>query len=133
MGKMSQAELILHRRNLDYFINTDYVMVSFNREAQTSDSMGGRLRNVDTIIAPQKVRVIPARSRSSSMVYTLPTGETLSSKDSLLLGRYDLDVEMKDWFVYEGNAFQVTFVRPERTTETICQLDLLGENWRSNV
>lgn len=134
MGTMSKQELILHRRIHRAFIRSDYVMVSFNRMQNVSDGAGGRTKQPATFsVRPQMVRVVPARSRSTSMIYTLPTGETVSSKDSMLIGEWDLDVQIKDWFMYEGMAFQVSFIRPERSTETLCQLDLLGPSYRSTV
>lgn len=131
---MRTAELVVHRRITRDFINADAVDLVFNRATVTSDNRGGRLRPLATALpAPQRVRIIPARSRSSSLTYMLPSGTEVSTKDSLLIGMPELDVALKDWFEWMGTAQQVVFIASDRTFQTLCQLSTMGESGRTEL
>jgi hypothetical protein len=126
---MKDMEQRMLQKQNEAYIDADATEVVLHRADKTvnrSDNAGGRLPGVDKPLFPQKVRIVPARSRSSSLTYTRPTGEIVESKDKLLIGMPDLDVEVHDWFNWAGRSHTVTYVEADRSTETVCQLDELG-------
>lgn len=128
------------RTQTQAFIDQDAVMLVLNRptsDSSRNDQAGGRL-SLGTAghynpLAAQKVRIIPARSRSTSLTYTTPVGEIIESKDKILIGMPNLDVQHNDWFTWQGKAFTVIFIEPDRTYQTKVQLDLLGEGPRETI
>ncbi len=124
---LPRVQLIMERRTTDHFIDADPSLIILQKVEEVADGAGGRT-HVNVPRLPQKARVIPARTRSTSLTYNLPNGQVVSSKDSLLVGPYNLIVEANDWFQFGEVAYQVTFIEPDREIQTLCQLDLLGKS-----
>jgi hypothetical protein len=122
---LSRMELIVERRTTENFISADPSLITLHRVVEVSDGAGGRTDS-DLPRPPQRCRVIPARSRSTSLTYNLPNGMVVSSKDALLVGRWDMEIGTNDWFQMDTSAYQVTFIEPNRQFMTLCQLDLMG-------
>jgi hypothetical protein len=125
------SELHAHLRQTQGFIDADPELVVFQRPTLSSDGAGGRVQTTNPVEPAQRIRVVPARTRSTSLVYTLPNGILISSKDYMLVGMPDLDVKAKDLFEVFGQGYQVSFVNPDREVATLAQLDLLGKTFRS--
>lgn len=137
---MRYAEQRMWQAQTQAFILQDPVMLVLNRPVSDSvrnDSAGGRLpfeeAGESNPLAAQQVRIIPARSRSTSLTYITPVGEVIESKDKILIGMPSLDVRAHDWFTWMGKAFVCVFIEPDRTYQTKVQLDLLGEGPRETV
>lgn len=127
---MKAAELKVAIHQTWAFIQADAISVSLNRKTTAPDGKGGLTVTVVTV-SPQTFRIIPARTRSTAQTYTQGTGEVIASKDFILMAMPDADVQRLDYFEYEGRAFQISYVQPVRTYETLCQLDEMGEDVKS--
>lgn len=129
---MRADELLFQKRQTQAFVGADEFDVTFERIFETADGLGGRTETVEQL-PPQRVRIIPSKTRSASLTYTRPTGEVISSKDLLLIGDPDLDVQMTDTFTWQGQGFQISYIETNREYQTVCQVDQLGETERSTV
>jgi hypothetical protein len=131
---LKSTELLLQRRQTTAWIEADAIELLLYREQTVKDGAGGRKKTWAPLPNPQRCRVIPARSRSTSLTYTTLRGEVISSKDSLLVGRWDMDVNIGDQFHFGDSAWRVTYVEPDpHQYMTLCQLDELGKDFLETV
>lgn len=124
------------KRQTQAFIAADPSWVTFNRRVggPVSDGAGGRSYLGNPLgVGAQQVRIVPARTRSSNQVFTTPSGQLVSIHDATLVGPSDLDIQLNDYFTWQGQDFLVTFVYSDRRWQTQAQLDLMGETFRQSI
>lgn len=110
---MDQKALPTLRRNLNEFINADPVMVSFARPAQVQNvSTGGWVRGAVSTLNPQQFRLVPFKRRMSDSIQNTQDGP-LRLADYILVGRYNVDVEVGDEFTHNGLLYNVTEIEPK--------------------
>ena len=80
------------------------------------------VRGEETLVA-QTVTFI--KSRSQAREYASPAGETVQS-DLSILGNTSLDIQRGDRFVIDSIAYEVIFVDPDQSFQTLAEARILG-------
>lgn len=138
MSAKSAFLIQIQKRQTDSFILVDPSMVVLHRSGGTgkpvSDGAGGRsFIGSYTTLAAQQCRIVPARSRSTNQVNTLPSGEEIVTKDWTLVARATFDILLNDWFTWGNQDFTVTFIYSDRRYQIQAQLDLMGQDFRESI
>lgn len=127
----------LMRKQTESFLMVDPQQLSFKRPSAgyVADNMGGRTLDANLeILPPQPCRIVPVQVRSGiSQVTANPQGILTPTKDPTLVGRWNMDVKLNDFFTWNNQDFQITFIYSDRRFMTQCQLDLMGETYRSTI
>jgi hypothetical protein len=123
---MNHAELIMRRKNVREFINADQIELVLTREPEpVKNTQTGGYVPGDAIppLSPQIARVVQNRRRYNNGIVNSEAGD-IPDTDYLLLGNYNLDVEVDDTFYWQGNKYKVTGIHDLRTESTLCSIDL---------
>lgn len=126
---------IMLRQTRNY-IAVDPQTITINRPAggPTSDGMGGRRYDVGVVqLPPQVCRIIPSRSRSSNQIQVSSVGQITVTRDMTLVALPGFDCQTEDWFMWEGQAYQISYVYSDQRWQVQAQLDLMGETVRSTI
>jgi hypothetical protein len=104
-------ELILHRKNTVAYIEAGFEMVVLHRRTPHRNERGGA-DITPTVLPPQRMRVLHGyvgRRLEQAMPANQSMGHVPFAKD-VLLGRWDADVQVGDWFMHNGAEFSVSYV-----------------------
>lgn len=127
MSTTSNAtELKLNRRNTLAMIDAAAIDVVIHRPTHTraGNTRGGVTQLDDEVLPSQRFRFLrapPRRRRQENEPPNQSMGEIPFAKD-LLMGRWDADIELGDWFEYLGAKYTITYVFWDKTYETIANL-----------
>lgn len=126
---MNHAELIMRRVNVREFIKADAISLVITREPAPvkNTETGGYLLGTD--IPPldaQVARIVPNRRRYTNGIVNAEAGD-IPHTDYLLIGNYNLNVEVNDTFPWQGEKYQVTGIHEQRRESTLCSIDLHGK------
>jgi len=129
--------LTIQRKQTESFIMVNPEQISLKRPTNglVTDSAGGRILDSNLeILDPQPCRIVPVQVRSGvSQVATNSLGVLTPTKDPTLVGRWNLDVQINDFFTWQNQDFQISFIYTDRRWMTQCQLDLMGETYRATI
>lgn len=132
-----QRFLAIQRNQTERFLMVDPQQIQLKRPSQgyVSDASGGRILDSNLEVLPaQPCRIVPVQVRSGiSQVTAGSLGNLTPTKDPTLVGRWNMDVQLNDFFTWENQDFQITFIYTDRRWMTQCQLDLMGETYRSSI
>lgn len=93
-------------------------------EVRTDNEVSIALRRAETTLTAQMFRFAQkASSARSSGAGGQTAGLAESTAPATLLGKTDADVQIGDRFTYAGKIWRVIFVRPDRRTGTMCDLE----------
>lgn len=126
-----QAKVL--QRSVSRFIAEDQTDVEIVRVQPALDGLGGTQEGPKIRLPGQPARILAARSRSTDLGRTLPTGQTVASKDGALVGYATMDIRIGDQLEYQGQTLRVSYVQLDRQTMTLAELELLGANARSTI
>lgn len=104
---ISPQELQLQRVNTLAFIGADSFRVTLVRQTATSDGAGGVLHGGDAPLAPQVMRLIPQQDGGAERMTT--DGEMVEPQ-YVLMGRWDADILRGDYFLLDGERYEVVYV-----------------------
>ena len=131
--------LTIMRKQTERFLMVDPQQIQFKRPSGglISDNAGGRSLDTNlTVLAAQPCRIIPVQIRSgvSQVTSSRPAlGVLTPTKDPTLVGRWNMDVQINDFFTWQNQDFKITYIYTDRRWMTQCQLDLMGETYRATI
>lgn len=124
---MSQVERVMERRQIDAMINADPIMVTFRRRDKVEIHGGGWRFGAENPLPPQEITLIPFKRRMVEFLVNTELGD-VPDLPYVLLGRWNLDIQQKDWFLYGGDKFEVQTVDLKQEIRIAAQIDYFGEN-----
>lgn len=123
---MNQTEMLMRRRNVGAHIDADPVSIQFSRKGpSTRTAAGGLVPGVTSTLAPQRAAIIQGKRRYDPGLVNAEPGE-IPDTQYLLLGRYNLDVQVDDTFFWRGDRYKVVGIHPTRTESVLAAIDYDG-------
>lgn len=129
----SRVELMMRRRAVKAFIDADYVMAQFTRDAPlVKTAAGGWTKSgPPQVLLPQKVAIVPGKRRYDHGLINAEAG-SIPETEWLLLGLHTLDVAEDDRFSWMGQNYFVKSIHPTRrpggeVESILCTIDFRGE------
>lgn len=123
---VSTVERIMARRQIDALILSDPVSLEFERQEKVSTPGGGWRWGAEVKLEPQQVALIPFKRRMTEFLVDTQYGE-IPDLPYVLLGRYNLNVEEKDSFWFQGEQFVVQTIDLKREIRTAAHVDYFGK------
>lgn len=125
---MSQVERIVRRRLVRAFIEADSIQVQLVRQVnRTKTEAGGWVTFPAPALPPQTARIVPSKRRFDNGLVNSEAGQ-IPHSEWLLLGFYNLDVEVNDTFLWQGSHYRITGILPNREERTLCSMTYHGES-----
>jgi len=123
---MNRIELLMRRRNVTAFIDADPVDVVFSRATRVRTPAGGWVEGPRTPLSSQRARIIDSVRRfADTQVNTEAGNIPITAK--ILIGLYNMDIEVGDDFTLDGAQWEVTAVKDSREERTIAAIDYYGK------
>lgn len=118
------SELAAKRRGTRAFIDRDpnrYAVVLSREDLEWS---GGSFNRTNLrSLKRQGMVLVPTNQQ-------LPERRTVEGQsltpEFILIGQHDADIRNGDWFYIEGTKYEVVFVRPDKTYETVAEVVYRG-------
>lgn len=117
---MNRIEQIAHRRATKAFIEADVHDLRFTRPVKNKNQRGGKSINTVQVMDSQRVHL----GRYTSTGSDTATGQSGSATyyKTMLVGEYNLDIEVGDYFTADGVDYYVEFIEPDREYQTRARL-----------
>lgn len=119
---MNKNELRMQRRQIVQFIKAQKTTISLKRPQLAQTAAGGQTPGPPVDIDPQDFRLVPFKRRLVVGTVDTQEGEVPFLK-YVLIGRYDADVEIGDWFTLDDVTYTVKSLERNRTIRTAAELD----------
>jgi hypothetical protein len=120
---LRSSELAVQRRISRAFIAADSVEVELTRPTRTPDGAGGFETGPDTLLGPQRFRLLPQEDGATAR--STAEGET-ATPEYILMGDSDVDVARWDKFTLGGRRYQVLYI-DNRQYEIKAEVIYLGD------
>jgi len=128
---MDAIELLMRRRNVHEFIRADKIEVVFTRKAASvKTDAGGYTPGAPETLEPQTVRIVLNKRRFNRGIVNSEAGD-IPHTDYLLIGDHNLDIQVEDRFVYQGDNYHIVNLFDSRTESVLASIDLLGKDNRA--
>lgn len=113
---------------MDDFIRSDPVNIVFKRSVTRTTTNGGFREDPPQEVASQQVRLIPFKRRRYDYTHRTASGD-IPVEQYELVGRWDIDIQRDDEFVYGGDNYKVISVEPKledrtRTDRVVAQVEI---------
>ena len=114
------------RRQVRALILADPISVRFIRREKISTPSGGWRWGLETVLAPQRVTLIPFKRRMTEFLVNTELGD-VPDLPYVMLGEWNLDVKEGDTFTHLGEKYEVkTIDLADRETKTAAHVDYYG-------
>ena len=128
---MSQAELVMRRRNVRACIKADAVDITIiRRDPSTPTPAGGLIAGDEKSLSPQEARIVLNKRRYNNGLINSEAGE-IPHTDYLLIAEWKRDIQVNDEFFCRGDYYKVTGIYGNRIESYLCSIDLLGPENRN--
>jgi hypothetical protein len=123
---VSQVERLMARRQIEAMILADPVEIAFERKAKIPAPGGGWRWGPPTPLEPQQVTLIPFKRRMTEFLIGTEIG-SVPNLPYVLVGRWNLDIERYDTFVWKGDKFEVQTIDLKEEIRVAAQVDYFGK------
>lgn len=113
----NRVELLMRQRNVVEFREADEVEVVLKRREKIP-SAGGWKWGPEASLAPQRVRIVPAKRRYSDETVNTEQG-AIPTWPYIILGAPDMDIKAGDTFTWDGDLYTVKSVETDREERTM--------------
>lgn len=113
------------RRQIDALIKADPIGVIFHRRAKVPTPGGGWRYGPEVLLDTQQVTLIPFKRRMTEFLVNTELGE-VADLPYVLLGRWDLNILPGDWFIYDGDKFEVKTIDLKDEVRVAAHVDFYG-------
>ena len=123
---LSRVELVVRRRLVRAFIEANSVSIQFTRrQERVRTEAGGWTTTLSDPRQSQVATIIPSKRRFDNGLVNAEAGQ-LPRSEYLLMGLYNLDVEVDDTFTWDGAQYKITGILPNREERTLCSMNYEG-------
>lgn len=120
MSPLSETDW--HRRQIGAFVKAQRINIRLQRPVMVDTPAGGKIKSVDDELRLQTFRLVPFKRRLTLEYGLSRNGEEVQNIQYVLVGAYDADVQLKDWFTLENTEYEVKFVSDLRLHRTAAGL-----------
>lgn len=120
------VETIIQRRLIKAHIRAESVQLVLMRPTFVKTDSGGLKKGEPTPIAAQTMRLIPFKRRLTVITRDTPDGNIINLA-YVLLGEHDADVEVGDFFQWDGGWYDVQSIEPNRAFRTAANITYRGK------
>ena len=113
----NRVELLMRRRNVVEFREADELEVVLKRRAKIP-SAGGWKWGPETPLAPQRVRIVPAKRRYGDETVNTEQG-AIPTWPYVILGEPDMDIQEGDKFTWAGDDYIVKSIEADTEERTV--------------
>lgn len=115
---MNRVEQLMQKRQTHNFVKGSEIEVQLVRKTQVATAAGGVTEGEARTLPRQRFRLtIPVRHPNQNV--KMKTEGRLLDDDYMLVGASEADVQLGDKFVLDGSWYEIIYVAPQRTYETI--------------
>lgn len=119
----SAEETFTDRQQVQEFIAAEPAVIALNRKPRVSTAAGGYTEGDETTLDPQQFRLVPFKRRLTHGAASGSGGEgRVASLPYVLVGAHDADVQIGDYFSYNGLDYEVLSIEPNRRVRTAAEL-----------
>lgn len=136
-GKFTTQQYMAQQN--DMLLDLDGVFIKLQRKAAlVDDGEGGVIRSVE----PEDERTVAAQkflfweaapvahvARGANFQQVIGMGQKITTSH-VLVGKTDANIRQDDYFVHNGDEYVVMFVHPDRTEQTIAEVDRVASGER---
>lgn len=125
---MNHTELIMRRRNVQAFIDADPISLVISRQAEPvkNTGTGGYTRSgVPNTLPSQRARIVLNKRRYTTGIVNAEAGD-IPHTEYLLIGKYTLNVQVDDEFMWMGEKYKITGIHKQRIESKLCMIELAG-------
>ena len=122
---MSPTQRLMERRQIDALIRSDRVYITLHRRDKIDVPGGGWRWGPEQTLNPQEVALIPFKRRMTEFLVATELGD-VPDLPYTILGRHDLDVRAGDWFLWEGDKYEVITVDLKQEVRVAAHVDYFG-------
>jgi len=122
---MSPTQVVMERRQIAALIRSDPVEIILHRREKITQPGGGWAWGPETPLEPQTVALVPFKRRMTEFLVATEIGE-VPDLPYTVLGYHDLDIEPKDWFLWQGDKFEVITVDIKQQVRIAAHVDYFG-------
>ena len=97
------------RLNMDAYIKSDPIMLQIERRVREQTANNGWRMGAPQEKDPQQFRILPFKRRLSEFMVNTQDGE-IPRADFILIGRWNVDIERWDSFMYNGDKYMVVSI-----------------------
>lgn len=115
------------RRQIDALILSDPIDVRLHRREKIVIPGSGWRWGAEVTLQPQQATLIPFKRRMTEFLVSTEIGE-VPDLPYVLLGRWNFDVEVKDWFEVNGEKFEVKTLDLKKEVRIAAHVDYYGKN-----
>lgn len=121
---MVASENEVMRRQTKHFINVYPLSIALVRTVMTPDGSGGVKSLGPDPLDPQTFRQITQPTSPQVLRRTIDGEEV--QPDFVLLGEWDADIQVGDWYMKDGAKHEVVYVKEDRRYETWAEVKYRG-------
>lgn len=123
---MNPIELLMRRRNVAAFIDADPVDVVLSRATRVRTPAGGWVEGSRTPLSSQRARIVDSVRRFANTQVNTEAGN-IPTTAKVLIGLYNMDIEVGDDFTWNDAQWEVTAVKDTREERTVAAVDYYGK------
>lgn len=121
---MAVSENEMMRKQTTAFIAVYPQVIALVRTAMVADGSGGVKSSGPSPLGPQTFRQITQPTNTGVFRRTIDGEEV--SPDFVLLGEWDADVAIGDWYMKDGAKHEIVYVKEDRRYETWAEVKYRG-------